>query len=270
MKRILVIGLAMATWGALIAILTLVLLEGASTKTITEPESPTLAPTPTSALVTVYQTPECDCCADYVAYLKNEGFQVEVVYVEDMDSIWTEYQISPSMRSCHTAVVNGYFVEGHMPVEELEKLLEERPAIAGIALPGMPSGAPGMPGLKTEEFKIYAIPKTQIVEDVTPEEAYALIQDNKDNQNFVIIDVRTPEEYARGYIEEAINLDYYSETFRDKLNRLDKNKTYLIYCQSGRRSGMALNLMEELGFREVYNMLGGFAQWESGGLPTVK
>ena len=80
-------------------------------------------------------------------------------------------------------------------------------------------------------------PKTQIIEDITPEEAYALIQDNRDNQNFVIIDVRTPEEYASGHIEKAINLDYYSETFKDELNKLDKNKTYLIYCRSGRRSG---------------------------------
>ena len=112
--------------------------------------------------------------------------------------------------------------------------------------------------------------KTQIIEDVTPEEAYALIQDNKDNQDFVIIDVRTSEEYADGYIEKAINLDYYSETFRGELNKLDKNKTYLIYCKSGGRSGKALGIMEELGFGEVYNMLGGFVQWEAGGLPTVK
>ena len=112
--------------------------------------------------------------------------------------------------------------------------------------------------------------KTQIIEDVTPEEAYALIQDNKDNQNFVIIDVRTPEEYASGHIEKAINLDYYSETFKDELNKLDKSKTYLIYCRSGGRSGKALGIMEELDFREVYNMLGGIVQWESGGLPTVK
>ena len=69
--------------------------------------------------------------------------------------------------------------------------------------------------------------KTQIIEDITLEEAYALIQDNKDNQNFIIIDVRTLEEYANGHIEKAINLDYYSETFKDELSELDKSKTYL-------------------------------------------
>ena len=112
--------------------------------------------------------------------------------------------------------------------------------------------------------------KTQIIEDITLEEAYVLIQENKDNQHFVIIDVRTPEEYADGHIEKAINLNYHSETFRDELNKLDKDNIYLIYCRSGNRSRMALSIMEELGFREVYNMLGGIVQWESGGLPTVK
>jgi len=111
---------------------------------------------------------------------------------------------------------------------------------------------------------------TQIIEDVTFEEAYALTVDNLDNPNFVIIDVRTPEEYASGYIEKAINLDYYSETFADELDKLDKDKAYLIYCRSANRSGKALDMMAELGFAEVYNMLGGMAQWEAVGLPTVK
>ena len=112
--------------------------------------------------------------------------------------------------------------------------------------------------------------KTQIIEDVTTGEAHALIQDNQDNLNFVILDVRTPEEYAAGHIEKSINLDYYSEIFKDDLSKLDKNKTYLIYCRSGRRSEGALDIMEELGFGEVYNMLGGILQWESAGLPTMK
>ncbi len=111
---------------------------------------------------------------------------------------------------------------------------------------------------------------TQIIEDVTLEEAYALIADNLGNPNFVIIDVRTPEEYASGYIEKAINLDYYSEIFADELDKLDKDKTYLIYCRSANRSGKALDMMAELGFAEVYNMLGGMVRWEAVGLPTVK
>ena len=113
-------------------------------------------------------------------------------------------------------------------------------------------------------------PDNQIIEDITLEEAFALMEDNRYDENFVIIDVRTPEEYAGGHIEKAINLDYYSETFADKLNRLDKEKTYLIYCRTDHRSGEALDIMAELGFREVYNMLGGIVQWEEVNLPTVK
>ena len=115
-----------------------------------------------------------------------------------------------------------------------------------------------------------ANPATQIIEDVTFEEAFALMEDNRGNQDFIIIDVRTPEEYAGGHIERAINLDYYSETFADELNQLDKEKTYLIYCRTDHRSGLALDMMAELGFWEVYNLLGGIEQWEEVKLPTVK
>ena len=111
---------------------------------------------------------------------------------------------------------------------------------------------------------------TQIIEDITPQEAFTLIQNNQNNPEFVIIDVRTPEEFAEEHIENTINLDYYSETFRDELNNLDKNKTYLIYCRSGRRSGNALNIMAEPNFREAYNILGGIIEWNAEGLPTVK
>ena len=112
--------------------------------------------------------------------------------------------------------------------------------------------------------------ETQIIEDVPLEEAFALMEDNRSNQNFVIIDVRTPEEYANGHIEKAINLDFYSETFKDELDTLDRDKVYLIYCRSANRSGKALDMMAELGFSEVYNMLGGMVRWEEVGLPVVK
>ncbi|MBA7591637.1 Thiosulfate sulfurtransferase GlpE [subsurface metagenome] len=110
----------------------------------------------------------------------------------------------------------------------------------------------------------------QIIENITPEEAYILIQENKDNPNFVILDVRTPEEFLGDYIENAVNLDYYSNIFRNDLEKLDKNKTYLIYCRSGSRSENALNIMKELDFREVYNMSGGIIKWKSEELPTTK
>jgi len=111
---------------------------------------------------------------------------------------------------------------------------------------------------------------TQTIENITPQEAFTLIQNNQNNPDFVIIDVRTPQEFAEEHIENAINIDFRSETFRDELSKLDKNKTYLIYCRSGGRSGNALNIMEELNFEEVYNMSGGIIVWNTEGLPTIK
>jgi rhodanese-related sulfurtransferase len=124
--------------------------------------------------------------------------------------------------------------------------------------------------IQTETNTAQSETQIQIIENITPEEAYILIQENKDNPNFVILDVRTPEEFLGEYIENAVNLDYYSDTFRNDLDKLDKNKTYLIYCRSGRRSENALNIMKELDFREGYNMLGGIIKWKSEELPTTK
>jgi len=112
--------------------------------------------------------------------------------------------------------------------------------------------------------------ETATIEDVTPQEAFTLIQNNQNNPNFVIIDVRTLGEFVEEHIENATNINFYSEAFRDMLNTLDKNKTYLIYCGSGGRSGNALNIMAELNFKKVYNILGGINQWKAEGLPTVK
>jgi len=110
----------------------------------------------------------------------------------------------------------------------------------------------------------------QIIEDITPQEAFTLIQNNQNNPDFVIIDVRTLEKFAGEHIENATNIDFYSEAFRDELNKLDKNKTYLVYCRSGVRSGNALDIMAELNFREAYNMSGGITAWKAEGLPTTK
>jgi len=110
----------------------------------------------------------------------------------------------------------------------------------------------------------------QIIEGISPQKAFALIHDNQNNPDFVIIDVRTTAEIAEGYIEDAVFIDYYSDTFRDELNSLDKDKVYLIYCRSGGRSGPTLATMEELGFMEVYELLGGILAWQGAGLPVVE
>lgn len=110
-----------------------------------------------SEKIVVYKSPNCGCCVGWISYMRRQGFEVEEVNREDSSSIKNEYSIPNELQSCHTAVVGGYFVEGHVPVEAVNKLLEEKPDIDGIGLAGMPSGSPGMPGLKTEEFKIYSL-----------------------------------------------------------------------------------------------------------------
>lgn len=109
-----------------------------------------------------------------------------------------------------------------------------------------------------------------ILENIPPGEAYTLIQDHQEDGNFAILDVRTPKEFRSVHIENAININYYAETFQDDLNELDKTKTYLIYCRSGARSGRTLDLMKILKFKTVYNMTGGMLQWLQEELPVVQ
>lgn len=111
--------------------------------------------------------------------------------------------------------------------------------------------------------------KPQIIKNITVEEAHTIIQNNENSNNVVIIDVRTPEEFDQEHIQDASNIDFYSDNFKDELNKLDKTRTYVIHCRSGGRSSQALDIMRELGFREVYNM-GGIIQWKEKGFPTTK
>jgi rhodanese-related sulfurtransferase len=112
--------------------------------------------------------------------------------------------------------------------------------------------------------------QTRIIKDITPKEAFTLIKNNRPNSSFVILDVRTPQEFREERLSGAINLDYYSRTFRNDLDKLDKDKTYLIYCYSGMRSGATLNLMKKSRFKEVYNILGGILAWKADGLPSIQ
>ena len=106
--------------------------------------------------------------------------------------------------------------------------------------------------------------------DVTIKEAYALIMDNKGNGNFIIIDVRTPQEYASGHLENAINIDYNAPTFKESLATFDKDKTYFLYCRTGNRSSKAFEIMKEMDFKKINHMIGGIAAWINEELPIVK
>lgn len=108
-------------------------------------------------IVTVFMSRYCGCCHEHAYYLHRYDYKVEIVYRTDMERIKTDYDIPQHLVSCHTTIINEYVIEGHMPIEAIDKLLEEKPDIRGIALAGMPSGSPGMPGRKSEPFLIHSI-----------------------------------------------------------------------------------------------------------------
>jgi hypothetical protein len=103
---------------------------------------------------TVYKSPTCSCCGAWAQYAERQGMNVEVKEVQDTGDIKDEKGVPSPLASCHTTVVGDYAVEGHVPIEAVEKLLEEEPEIQGIGLPGMPQGSPGMPGEKQGEWRI--------------------------------------------------------------------------------------------------------------------
>ena len=107
----------------------------------------------------LYKNPQCTCCEGYAAYLRSNGFEVEVKPTNDLNEISRKAGVPENLQGCHTTFVNGYVVDGHVPVSVVRKLLSERAAIAGITLPGMPLGAPGMTGTKNGTFTIYAVTK---------------------------------------------------------------------------------------------------------------
>jgi len=109
------------------------------------------------APVMLYKNPECDCCEGYAAYLRKRGFTVTVKASNDLAEISRKAGIPPELEGCHTAFIGNYVVDGHVPVEVVNKLLAERPAIKGITLPGMSAGSPGMTGRKSGPFTIYAV-----------------------------------------------------------------------------------------------------------------
>jgi len=108
---------------------------------------------------TLYKNPQCSCCEGYAQYLDKNGFKVDVKPTNDLAEISQKAGVPDNLEGCHTMFVGGYVVDGHVPVEVIRKLLKEKPAVAGITLPGMPSGAPGMPGPKTGPWTIYAVSK---------------------------------------------------------------------------------------------------------------
>ena len=108
-------------------------------------------------IVEVFKSPSCGCCNGYVLFLEKENFKVKQTDLESIHPIKQKYAIPLEMQSCHTTIIDKYFIEGHVPLKAINKLLKERPDIDGLALPGMPIGTPGMPGDKEEPYVIYQL-----------------------------------------------------------------------------------------------------------------
>lgn len=108
--------------------------------------------------ITAYVTRECECCGRWAAHMKENGFLVTTRYisVEQLARLKDRYGVPPAARSCHVAEVRGYVVEGHTPADVVRRLLGERPALAGVAVPGMPVGSPGMevPGRRPQAYHV--------------------------------------------------------------------------------------------------------------------
>ncbi|MGB3299578.1 MAG: DUF411 domain-containing protein [Phormidesmis sp.] len=94
--------------------------------------------------LTVFRSPTCGCCEGWTAHIQAAGFAVDDRIIEDMDAIKQRYGVRAGLDSCHTALVGGYVIEGHVPAEDVQRLLAEKPNVIGITAPGMPMGSPGM------------------------------------------------------------------------------------------------------------------------------
>ena len=112
--------------------------------------------------------------------------------------------------------------------------------------------------------------EAKAVKDIDPGEAHVLIEKSKDNPDFVILDVRTVEEYSQGHLKDSVNIDYNSDTFVEEVGQLDKTKTYLVYCRTGRRSDEAAEKMVEADFVDIYHLDGGITEWQESGFPVEK
>jgi len=110
--------------------------------------------------VTVYKDPSCGCCKAWVTHMEKSGFVVTAHDDTDMDAIKDHYGVPSGVRSCHTALVGNYVIEGHVPASDVDRMLKEQPKVAGLAVPGMVTGSPGMEGPMSKPYTVLAFQKT--------------------------------------------------------------------------------------------------------------
>ena len=110
--------------------------------------------------IVVYRSPTCECCGKWLEHMKKNNFNVKDIVTDDVQAIKKKYGVPEAMASCHTAIVDGYVIEGHVPANDIMKLLKTKPKIVGIAVPGMPSGTPGMEmGDRKDSYNVMSFDK---------------------------------------------------------------------------------------------------------------
>ena len=130
---------------------------GIATAVSGQSSTPQAAPSQ-ATIIDVYKDPTCGCCSKWVEHLRNQGFTVRTTDKGDLDPFKASHHVPRQAQSCHTALVQGYVLEGHVPAGDVQRLLKEHPAIVGLAVPGMPIGSPGMemPGSKVQPYDVIA------------------------------------------------------------------------------------------------------------------
>jgi hypothetical protein len=115
--------------------------------------------------IVVYRSASCSCCGKWLEHLKQNNFNIKDIVSDDVQAIKDKYGVSPELASCHTAIVDGYVIEGHVPANDIKTLLKTKPKIVGIAVPGMVKGTPGMEmGDKKEPFKVLSFDREKHTE----------------------------------------------------------------------------------------------------------
>lgn len=111
-------------------------------------------------VITVYKDPNCGCCNNWVEHLIKHGYRVTEKNTAEMSEIKRGLGVPKDLESCHTAVVNGYVIEGHVPAPDIKRLLRQKPRVVGLAVPGMPMGSPGMEGPRTDRYDVLSFDKS--------------------------------------------------------------------------------------------------------------
>ena len=114
---------------------------------------------PKQPVITVYKDASCGCCKSWIEHLIKHGYRVDAKDSPDMTEIKRSLGVPEGLSACHTAVVNGYLIEGHVPAADIARLLKAKPKVAGLAVPGMPMGSPGMEGPRTQHYQVLSFDK---------------------------------------------------------------------------------------------------------------